>query len=309
MSKLKWTFEACLEEALRYPNYSEFSKNSKSCYLTCIKRKWLNIIQEKLVRNTKPKNYWTFDRCQEEARKYEYRSEFRAHSNTAYAKAWKNGWLENICNHMAFLQLPKNYWTKERCVIEALKYSTRTDFARGNGNAYSRSIANGWLDDICSHMKINGNLHKRFIYAYEFPDNHVYVGLTCNIEDRQRAHSESGSVFDYCFESGLVPIFKRLIDEPVDPEEASRLENKYLEDYIRNGWIKLNRQKPGGLGNYKNKWDYESCKEEALKYQRRTDFKENCTPAYRTTLKRGWSEELFSHMSPSNTVHKRKPKI
>ena len=79
-------------------------------------------------------------------------------------------------------------WTKEKCLEEALKYNSRTDFFNSNGSAYNRSIRNGWLDEICSHMMVIGNLKKRAIYCFEFEDNHVYVGLTYNINKRRNEH-------------------------------------------------------------------------------------------------------------------------
>jgi hypothetical protein len=49
---------------------------------------------------------------------------------------------------------PSGYWTIERCHEEALKYSTRSNFRR-DSNSYKAAQRNGWLDHICSHMKID----------------------------------------------------------------------------------------------------------------------------------------------------------
>ena len=48
---------------------------------------------------------------------------------------------------------PKNYWTKERCREEALKYERWNDFRKNCSNAYNSARAQGWLDDIYQHMK------------------------------------------------------------------------------------------------------------------------------------------------------------
>lgn len=45
-----------------------------------------------------------------------------------------------------------NYWTKDRCHEEALKYKTRKEFQTNSGIAYSKARKMGWLDDVCSHM-------------------------------------------------------------------------------------------------------------------------------------------------------------
>ena len=43
-------------------------------------------------------------------------------------------------------------WTKEACSIVAKQYNTRMEFKRGDGSAYTTSVREGWLDEICSHM-------------------------------------------------------------------------------------------------------------------------------------------------------------
>ena len=102
----------------------------------------------------KPKGYWTKKRCHKEALKYSTKTEFRLGSGSAYGAALTNGWLDEICSHMdTIIKKPAGYWTKELCHIEALKYPTRTEFELGSKGAYSAAKRNGWLDEICSHMK------------------------------------------------------------------------------------------------------------------------------------------------------------
>ena len=44
------------------------------------------------------------------------------------------------------------YWTKEKCLEESLKYTTRTIFNKEAKGAYLSAYRNGWLHEICSHM-------------------------------------------------------------------------------------------------------------------------------------------------------------
>lgn len=46
-----------------------------------------------------------------------------------------------------------NDWTYEECKKEALKYNKRGDFATQSNSHYNKAHANGWLEEICSHMK------------------------------------------------------------------------------------------------------------------------------------------------------------
>lgn len=48
----------------------------------------------------------------------------------------------------------KTKWLYDNCKLEALKYNTRTEFQYGSKGAYNSSRVNGWLNELCSHMKL-----------------------------------------------------------------------------------------------------------------------------------------------------------
>ena len=49
---------------------------------------------------------------------------------------------------------PKGHWeVKENCKEAALKYKSRKDFQKGEKGAYDACLRNGWMDEVCSHMK------------------------------------------------------------------------------------------------------------------------------------------------------------
>ena len=45
-------------------------------------------------------------------------------------------------------------WTFESVKEEALKFTTRSNFCKFSGSAYSVALKNDWIDDMCSHMII-----------------------------------------------------------------------------------------------------------------------------------------------------------
>lgn len=98
---------------------------------------------------------WTYDAVKTESLKYDTKSEFRKESSGAYAFAWRNGCIDDICSHMDSSHYIR--WTYEKLQKEALKYKTRSDFQKKCKSAYSRSYQKGIIDEICSHM--NGNYH------------------------------------------------------------------------------------------------------------------------------------------------------
>ena len=78
----------------------------------------------------KPNKYWTKEKCHEEALKYDNIKELYINSISVYNVIIKNNWLDELCNHMIFNRKPNNYWTKEKCHEESLKYKYKKDFMR-----------------------------------------------------------------------------------------------------------------------------------------------------------------------------------
>lgn len=99
----------------------------------------------------KPRGYWTKPRVSTEARKYDNRVDFSRQSSGAFKKAFRKGWLEDVCAHMA--QKPQNYWTDARIGAEARKYKTRSEFSRESASAYTTAKKKGLLDAVCAHME------------------------------------------------------------------------------------------------------------------------------------------------------------
>ena len=49
-------------------------------------------------------------------------------------------------------QKPKNYWTKERAIALAKKYTNKKGFREAEGSLYSTIFKNGWQNDALAHM-------------------------------------------------------------------------------------------------------------------------------------------------------------
>ena len=248
-----WTYERCKEEALKYKTRTEFKKNSAGACKSSIVNKWYEeICLHMIIPKKRIHNYWTYERCKEEALKYKTKLEFKINSK-AYYPSIRKFWINDICSHM-----PSRYYeySKEECLKEALKYKTRTDFRENSVSIFGCCVKNNWIDELCNHMNRVGNKYNRCIYAAEFPDNHVYVGLTYNLDNRIKDHYRKSSVYEYIIKTGLKPKFKKLT-EYLDVNIASILEGDKLNEYIRNGWISLNKNKCGAIGGYNLNEKYE----------------------------------------------------
>ena len=247
----------------------------------------------------RPKKY-TFETSKEIALKYNTRSEFNKFDKACYSFCSRNGFLHELCKHME--STPKGFWTKEECHKEALKHESRSGFKKACSGGYIRARIDGFLDEICSHMTLKGNYYFRYVYVFEFQDNHVYVGLTYNINKRYNEHinySNNTSVYKHIQKTNSEYKFIIITETPINSEDAQILEHKTIEKYRNNGWEILNKGKTGkgssSLG-LTPKWTKEKCAEISSKYNYISDFIENDKNAYYAARKNGWLTELCSNM-------------
>lgn len=139
-----WSKERCAEEALKYNTITDFQKYCKSGYNKIIEKGWWDDLCSH-ISYTYVREYWDKGKCAEEALKYTTRGEFQKGSSTAYTLAVKEGYLDEICNHMPKRKVK---WTKERCFEIASRCESRVLFKRESGSAYQSARKNGWLDEF-----------------------------------------------------------------------------------------------------------------------------------------------------------------
>jgi hypothetical protein len=177
----------------------------------------------------------------------------------------------------------------------ALKCNTKSEFYTKFPGAYENSHKNGWINEICSHMVNIPNKKDRLIYAYEFSDNHIYIGLTYNIKIRQisRNGNQNDQVTKYIKQSGLIPI-RKILFENISYLDSGQLEIDTIKNYKLNGWIILNKNKGGGIGGKFNiKWTEESLLKEVSKYISKLDWYKNNRSSY-DTAKYKFGANLFN---------------
>ena len=149
-----WTKERCIEEARKYKSQVDFRRGNASSYQAAYNGNWMEECKDHMIITIKVKNYWTKEHCIEEARKYKNKKDWRENAISSYTSARKKGCLKECTEHMDLLIKPVGYWTKELCLEEALKYTTKTKWQRGPHSAsYSSAYKNGWMDECTKHMK------------------------------------------------------------------------------------------------------------------------------------------------------------
>jgi predicted GIY-YIG superfamily endonuclease len=141
-------------------------------------------------------------------------------------------------------------------------------------------------------------MKKRCIYVYEFEDNSIYVGLTCNINERNKKHLRdfNSSVNEHI---KICPNYKLIQKTDYIEEKIAKIKEKeILIDYKNKNYNILNKIETGSLGGCTLKWTYEKCKEEALKYDYKKDFMKKSPGAYKRSIIEKWLDEICSHMKP-----------
>jgi hypothetical protein len=246
--------------------------------------------------NKKPKGYWSYERCEKEAIKYNTRGEFQSKSPSAYRISHKNNWLDEISTHMTWKQKSHGYWSYEKCKEVALRFEYKSVFKQNFPTAYKKALNEKWIDEICSHMKELGNKNKRCIYVCVFPDKKVYVGLTYNFEKRklERLNDKKDAVTEYSILSGLSYEMLKLTNY-IDKNIASNLEGTILNMYKKVNWGILNKGKTGGLGGSSVLyWTYERCKNIAETCKNRSEFYKKNASAYNRARLKGWLDMFFA---------------
>ena len=144
-------------------------------------------------------------------------------------------------------------------------------------------------------MELCGNKYYRCIYAYEFEDNSVYVGLTFNLEKRNKQHLSvlNSPVFLNIQKTKSIPILIQLT-EYISIDDAKINELEFIKKYKIKGWTLLNKMKAGGTGGIR-KWNKQMCIEEAAKYTNKSDYIKN-SKSYKIAYLYEWTNEIYNLM-------------
>lgn len=292
---IKWTYEACYEEAKKYKSRGEFSDKSPSAWAKAKKKGWIEDYNW-FIEREKPRGYWNYEHCYEEAIKYKTRTEFEDNCGSAVAVARKNGWM----NDYTWMPTPTNtnVWNYENTYNEAQKYKNKSEFKFGNNSAYNSARKHGWLKDYIWLKDERFDLFKDkidMVYSYEFIEQKtVYVGRTLMRTKKQRDYQHifgDDSVSKFAKENNIAVPEMRILEDNLTIKEGSENEGVWLELYREDGWNILNKAKTGSIGSIgKNhsKYTYESCYKLASQCNTKMDLHDKYIGAYQIALKNGW---------------------
>jgi hypothetical protein len=159
-----WTEENFILECKKFNSYNELKKSNPSA-IECARTKgYLENVVKSLgwekgkTLNRKPIN-WTKEKCLESAFKYKTKISWEKGDTNAHAASRRHGWYDECTKHMGNLINVRGYWTKERCLENALLYKIKEQWKKENYAAHSASRRHGSYLECTKHMDnlINAN--------------------------------------------------------------------------------------------------------------------------------------------------------
>ena len=178
MDRINWTFDNCYREAKQFKTKIEFRNNNRRAYDAACRHKWIDKFNC-FISGVTPANYWTYEKCYEEAKKYTCRSEFQRKKRGAYKAALRNKWLDNY----TWFEKPEAHnkkWNYETCYEEAKKYKSFKEFRENATKALELAKKSGWISEYTwlKRFKIEWTYEKCYEEAKKY---------TCRSEFRKNA--------------------------------------------------------------------------------------------------------------------------
>jgi len=320
----KWqNKENVKKEALKYKTRTDFQDGSNSAWRAAKANGWEDIFAHMKLK-VKPSGYWnSYKNCNIASLDCSSKMELRKRYRTAYETIKTNKWDE-LFSHMTDPRIGRQAhniskeakekgWCLDTISPIAKKYNTRSQFEKERPSVYKEASRLGIMDQICSHMEVQGNHFKRAIYAIEFADGSVYVGLTYNFKERFNQHKRKSSnrLVREKIRSGIeykFVMFKKFLS----PDLALLEEKKIAQKYITKGFNLLNAAKLGGGaslgGGGKNlsigddkilhdiKWSKPLSLEAAKNCSSRTEFKIKYSGAWRHARHHSYIDECYKYL-------------
>lgn len=151
---------------------------------------------------------------------------------------------------------PKGYWSIKNNVIKESKlFSNRSEFKKKSGNAYNSALRNKWIEEM---PWLDSNTNR-------LPKGYWKNKKNIMAEAKKYKTKEE-------FQKGNLTAF------------LAAHKYGYMEDMT---WLVKRKQHKWGY------WTYENIKQEAIKYDTKTQFFKGNQTAYRAALKLGIIDDFF----------------
>jgi hypothetical protein len=265
---------------------------------------------------------WSKKKCFEESKKYKTRSEFFEKSSSAYQKALKEGWLNEMTWLYTKRKYPRGYWTvKENVINEGKKYKSKKEFGEKNISAFLAAYKYGfikemdWLTKQKQHpfgywnnkeniieeskkYKTMSEFRKKSCVAYNSAKkNELLNEMTWLKKPRREKVIKSDNDKNDRHPKGYWKNRENMMKEAKKYSSKEEFQKGNLYAFLaahkygyidEMDWMVKQKQHKNGY------WNYEHIEEEAMKYNTKTEFSKGCNTAYRAALKMGIINDFFA---------------
>ena len=149
---IKWTYEACLELAIKYEYLKDFADEYPNAYARANKMKWIK--DYTWLKQFKPKEIYTYEECFEKAKKCKSYNQFVTEYPSYKSFAERNGWIKEW------------EWLKIKKHRDIVEYNLNGDFIEKHDGNLSAKFGSH-LSSIIECAKGNRKYHNSRIWKYE----------------------------------------------------------------------------------------------------------------------------------------------
>lgn len=304
----KWNYQSCLEEAKKYSIRSEFANGCSGAYRVACRNKWIDDYTWLPTdgRHLKyKKSKWNYENCYKEAKKYKSRGEFAKQNNSAYNSARKHKWIDDYT------------WLRDErldLINDRIDCVYAYEFPDMLAVYVGRTLIKRKKDRDREHLYVRNDTVVKFAIKHNkrvplpkyLEDNLTIkegVEKECFWINKYREQgwqvlnkAKGGSIggigkgktkftYDICYEQA------RLCKTRTEFKNCG---NNAYRVALRNGWIKDYTWFVDGKivgADKRRKYDYQTCYEEASKYNTITEFEKGSHGACIAARTNGWMKD------------------
>jgi superfamily II DNA or RNA helicase len=196
----------------------------------------------------------------------------------------------------------RNYWSKENCILDALNYSTKTDWKANNGGAYNSADYNGWMEECTNHMIKRGFLTKEMCIESALKYNTINEWRKYHASDYTAAIRKNwiDDCTKHMIASTRVKGFWKIKENCINVAKKCTLKSEFIKKYYtaydnakKNGWLEECYEH---MNDVRHKWTIVECISNASKYDTAAEWKKNNPAAYGYAYSHGWLKECVKNM-------------
>jgi predicted GIY-YIG superfamily endonuclease len=253
-----------------------------------------------MVPMARPKGYWTFERCEKEAKKYLTRLDFQKGSSS-YQAAQRNRWLDKICTHMEKGANGFHYM-----VYAILNLKAKKAYIGITKQQFFKRVAQHKFNAIKGARNRSKEIALLEDTEYIALTDYIIVSTAVKKAETNWARKYASKGFSILNEDirfgSLGPSSTTYSDKDI-AEEARKYTTKisflrgcprYYDAARRRGILDEVCNHMMQVRKPKNHWTLEKCIEAASSCTLVSDFRINYAGAYGAARVNGWLDEIYA---------------